>query len=97
MQQDIQEWCYVNRICCAKKEPSCEGQVPLQLYQVGAPVKCIIVHIVRPLSMSNSDKKYLSMQMDYFTKWSEVSMIPNHEASGQHMEVVDVKSCIQVT
>jgi hypothetical protein len=57
----------------------------MQQYNVRAPLERTIVDIAGPFPESKSGNQHLLIAMDYFTKWPEVSAIPNQEA----MTVVD--------
>jgi hypothetical protein len=50
-------------------------------YSVGEPFERIAIDIAEPFTESESGIRYLLIAMDHFTKWPEVSGIPNQEAS----------------
>jgi hypothetical protein len=50
-------------------------------YNVGAPFERIVIDVAGPFPRSDQGNQYLLFAMDYFTKWPEVYVIPNQEAS----------------
>ncbi|XP_063889733.1 uncharacterized protein LOC135116311 [Scylla paramamosain] len=52
----------------------------MQLYQVGAPMEHTAVDIAGPLPVTTAGNCYICVAMDYFTKWPEAHVLPNHEA-----------------
>jgi hypothetical protein len=53
----------------------------MQQYNVGAPFERIAIDVVGPFPRSGQENRYLLIAMDYFTKWPEMYVIPNQEAS----------------
>jgi len=50
-------------------------------YNVGAPFEKIAIEIAWPFPESDRGNRFLLDAMGYFTKWPEVYLIPNQEAS----------------
>ncbi|XP_042228051.1 uncharacterized protein LOC121870334 [Homarus americanus] len=64
-----------------KKVPKLHMRALLQLYHAGAPMKRVAVDITRPMPLTAGGNRYICSAMDYFTKWPEVYVIPNQEAT----------------
>ena len=58
--QDVEEWCKTCKICVSKKDPSGKGKSPLQIYNVGVPLKRIQMDILGPLPLTRSGNICLS-------------------------------------
>ena len=80
LRSDVEEWCRACDTCSAKKGPGRRTRVPMQLYQVGAPMERVAVDIAGPLPLTAAGNRYICVAMDYFTKWPEAYALPDHEA-----------------
>ncbi|ROT79030.1 hypothetical protein C7M84_002246 [Penaeus vannamei] len=80
MRRDVQERCRTCEVYCARNGPVKKNRAPLQLYQVGAPLERVAVDIVGPFPVTTQGNRFICVVMDYFTKWPEAYVLPDHEA-----------------
>jgi hypothetical protein len=81
LKSDVERWCQQCNTCAASRVPRTRIRGLIYQYNVGAPFGRIAIHITGPFPESDRGNRYLLVAMDYFTKWTEVYVIPNQEAS----------------
>lgn len=77
------------RLCnvCAAIKSKCREKI--RLHCSGNPFERIGVDITGPFHITDSGNRVMLVVMDYFTKWPEVSALPNEEASTVAKALVD--------
>ena len=76
--EEVRKFCKECDLCSSRKGPRRKPKAPMQIYRVGLPMERIAIDVLGPLPESN--RKYLLIAMDYFTKWPEAYPLPNQEA-----------------
>lgn len=80
LRRDVEFWCRNCHTCKARSGPVKKTRGPMQLYVVGAPFERIAVDILGPLPTSASGNRYITVVMDYFSKWPEAFATPDQTA-----------------
>jgi hypothetical protein len=80
LREDVGRWCQQCDTCVTSRGPRNRSRGLMHQY-VGAPFERIVIDIAGPFPESDKGNKYLLIAMDYFTKWPEIYVAPNQEAS----------------
>ena len=68
-----------NATCAPQKtSPQKTSRVPMRTHNIGAPLECIAVDVLKPVPVSEKNK-YIFVVANYFSKWAEGFAIPNQE------------------
>ena len=78
--QDIKYWCQTFDLCASRRGPSRKQRAPMH---VAAPSERIALDVLSLLPTSESGNKYMLLIADYFTKWPEAYLLPNHNLQTQ--------------
>ena len=76
--RDVKAWCRncsCSR-CSSRRKPQKKFQVPLQVYNVGAPPEGLAIDVLEPLRETDQGNRYILVVMDYFSKWVEALAMP---------------------
>lgn len=100
---DVQE-CRTCTICIAKKGSVRNEKVPLQIYQIGAPMERIAGDMIGPFPVNESGNHFTLVPMDYFTKWPEAMKVAEvlvgsfelHSDQGREFESVVFQKCCRL-
>ena len=64
----VKAWCRNCSRCSSRRKPQKTFQVPLQVYNVGAPLGGLAVDVLGPLRGTDQGNRYILVVMDYFFK-----------------------------
>ena len=89
----VKAWCRNCCRCSSRRKPQKKFQVPLQVYNVGAPLEGLAVDVLGPLRGIDQGNRYILVVMDYFSKWVEALAMPEQSAETvAHLLVTEVIS-----
>lgn len=90
----VGKWCSTCSKCATRKMPPNRGCAPLQEgISSGYPLQIVAVDIVGSITLGEAGNQYILVASDYFTRWSEASVIPNQEATTVAIKLVDEFFC----
>ena len=69
--RDVKAWCRNCYRCSSRRKPQKTFPVPLQVYNVGAPLKGLAIDVFELLRETDQGNRYILVVMDYFSKWVE--------------------------
>ena len=86
---DAHDWCNNCASCSSRKSPAPKARAPLKSVETGYPLQLVAMDIVCPFLESPAGNTHIVVVADYFTRWTEVYAIPNHEATTVAKKLTD--------
>ncbi len=80
MRDDIESWVKCCCYCAMSKRVQGRGKALLIQELAGAPFQGVGFDVIGPLPTTDSDKRFILVLIDYYTKWAEAYDLADHKA-----------------